>query len=119
MFGVVASSDASSEYRRSRSVVAHAIDHFSKSLVSPGPVLLARNTGVPIAAFYVAPERAWVLKSWDRMLIPKPFSRVSVRIGRYIRVPENAKAGLEQLHATMQAALEEVQAEGESAFRQS
>jgi lysophospholipid acyltransferase (LPLAT)-like uncharacterized protein len=88
-------------------------------VAKPGPVLLARNTQVPIVAFYVAPERAWILHSWDRMLIPKPFSRVSVRVGRYIRVPENAdREELEQLHATMQAALEEVQAEAESAFRE-
>jgi lysophospholipid acyltransferase (LPLAT)-like uncharacterized protein len=89
-------------------------------VAKPGPVLLARNTGVPIVAFYVAPQRAWTLNSWDRMLIPKPFSRVSVRIGRYIHVPENARRQeLEQLHATMQAALEEVRAEAEAAFRQS
>lgn len=89
-------------------------------VAKPGPVLLARNTGVPIAAFYVAPERAWVLNSWDRMLIPKPFSRVSIRIGQYIRVPQSAgRQELDRLHATMQAALEESRAEAESAFRQS
>jgi lysophospholipid acyltransferase (LPLAT)-like uncharacterized protein len=87
-------------------------------VAKPGPVLLARNTGVPIAAFYVAVERAWTLNSWDRMLIPKPFSRVSVRIGRHIHVPESVgRQELDQLHATMQSALEQVQAEAESAFR--
>ena len=89
-------------------------------VAKPGPVLLARNTKVPIVAFYVAPQRAWTLKSWDRMLIPKPFSRVRVHLGPYIRVPEDAgKEKLEQLHATMQASLEEVQSIAESAFRQS
>ena len=88
-------------------------------VAKPGPILLARNTKVPIVAFYVAPQRAWTLKSWDRMLIPKPFSRVSVHVGPYIRVPEDAgKEKLEQLHATMQASLEEVQSIAESAFRQ-
>ncbi len=89
-------------------------------VAKPGPVLLARNTKVPIVAFYVAPQRAWTLKSWDRMLIPKPFSRVRVHVGPYIRVPEDAgKEKLEQLHATMQASLEEVQSIAESAFRPS
>jgi lysophospholipid acyltransferase (LPLAT)-like uncharacterized protein len=87
-------------------------------VAKPGPVLLARNTGVPICAFYTAPERAWVLNSWDRMLIPKPFSRVSVRLGRYIDVTPNAsREQLDQLHAAMQAALEKAQAEAEAAFR--
>ena len=87
-------------------------------VAKPGPVLLARNTGVPIVAFYVAPQRAWILNSWDRMLIPKPFSRVGVYVGLYIRVPEDAgKEELEQLHRTMQASLEKVQEEAEAAFR--
>jgi lysophospholipid acyltransferase (LPLAT)-like uncharacterized protein len=73
---------------------------------------------VPIVAFYVAPQSAWTLNSWDRMLIPKPFSRVSVHVGPYIGVPEDAgKERLEQLHATMQASLERVQSIAESAFR--
>ncbi len=86
-------------------------------VAKPGPVLLARNTKVPIVAFYVAPESAWVLNSWDRMLIPKPFSRVSVRLGRYLEVPENAdREELGKLHARMQSALEQVQAEAEAGF---
>jgi len=89
-------------------------------VAKPGPVLLARNTRVPIVSFYAAPERAWVLNSWDRMLVPKPFSRVFVRVGDYLLVPPDAdKEALDQLHASMQANLERVQAEAESAFRKS
>jgi lysophospholipid acyltransferase (LPLAT)-like uncharacterized protein len=43
----------------------------------PGPILLAKMTGRWIVCFHFAVERAWVLNSWDRMMIPKPFSRVS------------------------------------------
>jgi lysophospholipid acyltransferase (LPLAT)-like uncharacterized protein len=32
----------------------------------------------PVGTFYVLPERAWQLRSWDRFLIPKPFSRVFI-----------------------------------------
>ena len=31
-----------------------------------------------IGAFYALPLRAWQLRSWDRFLIPKPFSRVLI-----------------------------------------
>jgi len=31
---------------------------------------------------------AWVTRSWDRFLIPKPFSRILVRFGEPIDVPE-------------------------------
>ncbi len=42
-----------------------------------GPVQLAQLVEAPwVGAFYALPLRAWELKSWDRFLIPKPFSRV-------------------------------------------
>jgi lysophospholipid acyltransferase (LPLAT)-like uncharacterized protein len=80
-------------------------------VAKPGPVLLARNTQAPIMPFYIAAENAWVLKSWDRFVIPKPFSRVHVRVGRFIRVPaEVTSEGSQQLHAEMQSALDGVRA---------
>jgi lysophospholipid acyltransferase (LPLAT)-like uncharacterized protein len=47
-------------------------------IAKPGIVQLAKLVGSPVSAFYVHPERAWQLRSWDRFLIPKPFSRVTV-----------------------------------------
>ena len=52
----------------------------------PGAVKLAQLTGYPIGAFYALPERAWMLRSWDSFMIPKPFSRVAVSWTREIRV---------------------------------
>lgn len=43
-----------------------------------GTAQLAALVASDVGAFYVLPERAWVLRSWDRFLIPKPFSRVAV-----------------------------------------
>ncbi len=82
-----------------------------------GPVLLARTTGVPITAFYVAMENAWVLKTWDAMMIPRPFSRAYIRVARKIFVSSDADdAALEAAHAEMQAALERVTAYADSQF---
>src|SRR6476620_10184522 len=47
-------------------------------VAKPGPVLLAKKTGVSINCFYVAVEHAWILKSWDQMIVPKPFSRAAI-----------------------------------------
>jgi hypothetical protein len=52
-----------------------------------GPIKLAQMTGAPIGAFYLLPERAWVMRSWDRFLIPKPFTRICVSWGQWTRVP--------------------------------
>ncbi len=74
-----------------------------------GPVQLARMSGVAITAFYVAVERAWVLKTWDALMIPKPFSRVYARFARKIFVPADADdAAMERHYTDMQAALERV-----------
>jgi len=48
-------------------------------IAKAGPAQLAELVSAPhIGAFAVIPERAWSLNSWDRMFIPKPFSKVRV-----------------------------------------
>lgn len=47
-------------------------------VAKPGVAQLATLAGTTVSAFYVHPECAWQLRSWDRFLIPKPFSRVTV-----------------------------------------
>jgi len=38
----------------------------------------APSSGTWLGCFYALPDRAWQLRSWDRFLIPKPFSRVTL-----------------------------------------
>ena len=77
--------------------------------VKPGPVALARSSGVSLTMFHAAVDKAWVLNSWDRMLIPVPFSRVLVRFGKLIPVPADATdADLERYSAELQASLDRV-----------
>lgn len=52
-----------------------------------GPIKLAQATGAPIGAFHLQPERAWVVNSWDRFLVPKPFTRIVVSWAQWTRVP--------------------------------
>jgi len=78
-------------------------------VAKPGPVLLARATGAPMVAFHIAVEKAWVLNTWDRSMIPKPFSRALMRVSRRILVPAEASdSQKEQSHAELQTALERV-----------
>jgi len=58
-----------------------------RGVVKGGLVSLAQLSGAPIVPVSISVNRAWVLKSWDRFLIPKPFSTVLVRWGEPIRVP--------------------------------
>lgn len=78
-------------------------------VAKPGPVLLAKLTGAPIVPFYIAVEDPWVLNTWDRLMIPRPFSRALMRVAKNIHVPSEASdAEIGRLHQEMQAALERV-----------
>ena len=57
-----------------------------------GPIKLAQMTGAPIGAFHLEPEHAWVMGSWDRFLIPKPFTRICVSWAQWTRVPADLAA---------------------------
>jgi lysophospholipid acyltransferase (LPLAT)-like uncharacterized protein len=88
-------------------------------VAKPGPVLLARNTQTPLVAFHLAVQRAWVLDSWDRLMIPKPFSKVALHISRIMSVPKDAPhEELARYHAEMQAALDRVRISAERTFGQ-
>lgn len=77
--------------------------------VKPGPVALARSSGLPLTMYYAAVDKAWVLKTWDRLMIPVPFSRVLVRFGNLISVPADASdQDLEKYTDELQAALDRV-----------
>ena len=79
--------------------------------VKPGPVALARSSGLAMTTFYAALDKAWVLKSWDRMMIPAPFSRVLVRVGKLIPVPKDASdEELARYTEELQATLDRVTA---------
>jgi hypothetical protein len=77
--------------------------------VKPGPVVLGRSSGMPLTMFHVAVDKAWVLNTWDRMMIPAPFSRVLVRFGRLLPVPADASdEDIERYTAELQSSLDRV-----------
>ena len=58
----------------------------------PGLVKIAEATHTPIIPIHVRFDAAWRLKTWDRFVIPKPFSRVHVIFDRPITVMPAADA---------------------------
>ncbi len=61
-------------------------------IVQDGVMSLAQVTGLPVVPFSY--DLGWKLrpKSWDRFLIPLPFSRCWMRLGEPIYVPRDATA---------------------------
>jgi len=80
-----------------------------------GPVKLAAMTGEPIGCFYLLPKRAWALQSWDRFLVPLPFSRVVVSWARAVSAPvaDADAAALESKVVELNDALERARGRAE------
>ena len=72
-----------------------------------GAAQLAALVGTQVGTFYALPERAWELGSWDRLLVPKPFSKV------YVSWPKLAAAE----HEAVQSSLERSVRMAEGALR--
>lgn len=73
-------------------------------VVQPGLLKIAQTSGAEIIPIHITYGSAWRLKSWDRFVIPKPFSRVSVTFDNPLKIAkgiseeefESARASLEK-----------------------
>ena len=77
-------------------------------IAQPGAVWLAGATGHPVLPFHIEADRRWTVRSWDRSLVPKPFSTVAIAIGEPLevagtaeRVVQDARADLERRLAAL------------------
>lgn len=52
----------------------------------PGVVRIAQLSGAPITPCALVAEKKWTFRSWDKMFLPKPFSRVVIAVGESILV---------------------------------
>ncbi len=62
----------------------------ARYVAKTGAILLAKKTGNPFVPFLVEAEKFWTLNSWDKLQIPKPFTRAKVFIAEPIYVAKNA-----------------------------
>jgi len=59
-------------------------------VVQGGVMVLAQATGLPILPFSYSARWKIRLNSWDRFMIPLPFSRCEMRLGTPLHVPADA-----------------------------
>lgn len=77
--------------------------------VKPGLLTLAQVSGMPIVPMIISPERKWVFNSWDRFMIPKPFSRVVIRFDAPVYVPRRLdETGFERERQALQNRLRQL-----------
>lgn len=59
-------------------------------VVREGTMMLAQVTGLPIIPASYSLNWQWRLKSWDRFIVPLPFARCDMIVGKPVRVPREA-----------------------------
>jgi lysophospholipid acyltransferase (LPLAT)-like uncharacterized protein len=75
----------------------------------PGAVVLAQTAAVPILPVALAARRFRRLSSWDRLIVPAPFTTVEVRLGEPLRVaPSLSEDGLAEELRRLEAMLGEL-----------
>ena len=83
-----------------------------------GPIKLGQFSGAPVGVFHLEPEHAWVLSSWDRFLIPKPFTRICVSWAKGMTIPADLSADqFEPRRQELDAALERARTRALDHFR--
>jgi lysophospholipid acyltransferase (LPLAT)-like uncharacterized protein len=97
-----------SEWLVKQTVGAHIVDGPTgpPRVIKPGLLSIARNAGAAVCPAYVVYERCWIVNSWDRFMIPKPFSRVLIRFGDLFTVPADLDPeSFEHLRQTIETAM--------------
>jgi len=61
-----------------------------RRVAKTGAIMLAKKTGNPVMPFVVEAKEYWTLQSWDKLQIPKPFSRAKIFIGELVYVAPDA-----------------------------
>lgn len=54
--------------------------------VKAGIIKMALEADAVVIPLYTSAEKAWFFNSWDRFMLPKPFSRVLITFGQEIRI---------------------------------
>lgn len=84
--------------------------HGPRRTAKKGALKLAQRTGVPILPFACAARRSWRLGTWDRLLIPRPFTSLAVAVGEPIPVPAGLDdAEQETVRLRLEGALNELE----------
>jgi lysophospholipid acyltransferase (LPLAT)-like uncharacterized protein len=79
--------------------------------IGPGIIFLAQKTGARVLPMNMEYSSCWRVKSWDRFIIPRPFSKVRVIVGEPERIrststPEEFEAERLRLQNTMMSLVE-------------
>ncbi|MBU0991478.1 MAG: lysophospholipid acyltransferase family protein [Proteobacteria bacterium] len=96
------------DHMKENRLAAHIVDgpQGPAFKVKAGVLRMAHESNAVIVPFYTASDNAWYFKSWDKFMLPKPFSKVILRYGEMIKfdtpeTPEEFEAQRKSLEDIM------------------
>lgn len=127
-FGVVRGSSTRGGARGLRELVREARGGRDLAVTPDGPrgprhrfkegaLVVAQLSGLPVVPLVGAASSAWRFNSWDRFLVPRPFSTVRIAYGSPLPVPRDAdRAERQRLARGLEATMEELLAASAAPF---
>ncbi len=83
-----------------------------------GAILMAKKSGATIIPVGFCANRQWRLNSWDKFMVPKPFSTIYCAFGDPIFVPQELdEAKFEECRLALQNAILEAEKVAESSAK--
>ncbi len=77
-------------------------------VVKMGSLIMSRDTGLPLIGILWGADKCWTFNSWDRYLVPKPFSRVVIKYTEPMWIPPGTSGPeLEKVRAEFERSLNE------------
>ncbi len=80
-----------------------------------GAIYLSSRLGIPLLAMGMGYDRAWRLNTWDRLAIPKPYSRARLIASPLIQIPPDLdRDGIEHHRQRLERLLNDLTEEAEA-----
>ncbi|MGI3186282.1 lysophospholipid acyltransferase family protein [Nioella aestuarii] len=80
------------------------------------PIQWARASGVPIFVFTFSCKRSWALPTWDRMMLPLPFNRMTLQWQKWDRQVPRQSDDFEALRIDLQGFMNDQVAELDAVY---
>lgn len=85
--------------------------------VKQGIVALAKHEGAKIVPTMASASAGWIVPSWDRTFVPRPFARAVMIYAAPVEVPKDASdERLEEIRASVEATLRRLTVEADAFF---
>ena len=86
------------EHLKTHGFGAHILDGPTGPIgkVKAGVIKMAQETDALVVPLYAHAEHAWFFNSWDKFMLPKPFSKVTLTFGDEIQLtPDGTSSDFE------------------------